>query len=81
MPFTVKARVANVEAQGDQVKVSFIANYTDPVTGERINEEWAKATPNFSNGLYVKPEIVERDGLAVGQGWTLTYVKDEPETP
>lgn len=76
--FTVKAWVNSVErsADGSQVKVSLRANYTDPKTGERVNQEWAKYTPSFSNEFWVTPEVVERDGIEAGQGWTLTYEKD-----
>lgn len=79
MAFTVKAIVNAVEpsTDGEQVKVSYGAHYTDPKTGERVNEEWAKYTPGFSNEMWVKPEVIERDGIEVGQGWTLTYAKDE----
>lgn len=76
MAFTVKARVSGIETQGDQVKVSFTANYTDPETGARVNEEWAKYTPGFQNEMWVKPEVIERDGIAVGQAYTLTYERD-----
>jgi hypothetical protein len=78
MAFTVKATVASVEKQTDgQSKVVFSANYTDPATGERVNTEWAKYTPGFSCNMWVLDEVVERDGLAAGQAYTLTFTKED----
>lgn len=76
MAFTVKARVNSVEPEGDQVKVVFTANYTDLKTGERVNEEWAKYTPGFEHKMWVRPEVIERDGIETGQAYTITYEKD-----
>lgn len=77
MAFTVKATVQLVEKQPDgQSKVRFSANYTDPATGARQNEEWAKYTPGFTCEMWVLDEVVTRDDLAAGQGYTLTFAKD-----
>lgn len=77
MAFTVKTTVRSVEEQADgQSKVSFWAHYTDPATGERVNQEWAKYTPAFNCEMWVLNEVVERDGLAVGEPYTLTFAKD-----
>lgn len=79
MSFSIKARVTAVEpaTDGSQVKVAFNANYTDPVTGERVNEEWAKYTPAFSQEMWVKPEVIDRDSIEVGQCWTFVATKDQ----
>lgn len=77
MSFTVKAKVSTVERQADgQSMVVFSANYVD-ADGNRVNEDWAKATPGFTNTMYVLDDVVTRDGLEPGQAFTLTYAKDE----
>lgn len=76
MAFTVKATVNSVERQGDQVKIRFGANYTDPETGARQNEEWAAATPAFTCEMWVIPEVAKRDDLKIGDQYTLTFAKD-----
>jgi len=76
MGFTVKAKVTNIEAynNGEQ-RVDFMANYVNAI-GERVNQDWAQATPGFSNTLFVKDEVVERQQIQMGDEYTLTYTKD-----
>jgi hypothetical protein len=77
MSFTVKARVSNIEQLNNgQQKVSFSANYTDPTTGERVNQDWAQATPAFQNDIWVLDAVVDSQELEVNQAYTLTYTKD-----
>lgn len=76
MAFTVKARVASLTEYGNQTKITFAANYTDPTTGERVNQEWAEATPAFGNDIWIVNQLVKDQGIAVGQAYTLTYAKD-----
>jgi hypothetical protein len=77
MSFTAKVRISIIEKYGNgQQRVSFTANYTDPKTGERVNQDWAQATPAFSNDIFIIDDVVESQGLKVGQCFTLTYDKD-----
>lgn len=75
MAFTVKAKITNLEPQGNQTKVTFSANYTDD-EGNRVNQDWAEATPGFSNTIWIVNEVVERQGLEVGQPFELLYTKE-----
>lgn len=77
MSFTVKAKVTNVEKYGNgQQKISFMANYTN-AAGERVNEDWAQATPAFNNDIWMRDDVAEGQKLAVGDEYTLTYSKDQ----
>lgn len=75
MAFTVKAKVMNLEPQGNQTKVTFSANYTDD-EGNRVNQDWAEATPGFSNTIWILNRVVESQGLEVGQPFELLYTKE-----
>jgi len=77
MAFTVKARVSEMERQGNQTRVRFSAHYNDPVTGERVNDEWAEFTPAFNNDIWVLNEVAENQGLEVNQNFLLTYQREE----
>lgn len=79
MAFTVKAKITGLEPQGNQTKVTFSANYTDD-NGNRVNIEWAEATPGFSNTIWILNDIAERQALAVGDNFELLYTK-EPKNP
>lgn len=79
MAFTIKARVSGMDNAGDQTLVSFSANYTDPDTGERVNTEWARATPSLILQMHVMNEVVEQLGLKVGQNFTGTFTEDKPK--
>ena len=76
MAFTVKAKITGLELQGNQTKVTYSANYTDN-EGNRVNQEWAEATPGYSNTIWILNEIVERQGLEVGQPFEIFYQKEE----
>jgi len=81
MAFTAKTRVEVADAGDGQAKLTFTANYTDPDTGERVNQEWAKYTPGFSLSMWVLNEVVEANKIESGQPYTLTLAADEDYTP
>lgn len=76
MALTVKARVSNMERQGNQTRINFSAHYNDPVTGERVNQEWAEATPGFNTDMWVLNEVAEREGVQVNDNYLLTLEKE-----
>lgn len=76
MAFTVKAKIANLERQGNQTKITLSANYTDD-EGNRVNQEWAEATPGFSNTIWVLNEVADRQGLEIGQNFDVVYTKEK----
>lgn len=59
---------------GTSVSLSFSANYTDD-NGNRINEDWAVATPALSVSMTVKPEVGEL--FEQGKSYTLTFEREE----
>lgn len=77
MAFTVKAVVSTVQlASPGQKQITFSALYTDPDTGERVNQEWAQATPAFTCVMHVVDDVVSRNTIHVGQRYTLTFDQD-----
>lgn len=54
-------------AEGEST-VTFTANYANEA-GERINEEWAKATPLFTCQMVVLDSVP----FEAGQNYTLTF--------
>lgn len=75
MAFTVKAKITGLEPQGNQTKITFSANYVDD-KGNRVNQDWAEATPGFSNTIWVLNSIVERQQLEVGQPFEILYTME-----
>lgn len=75
MAFTVKAKITGLEPQGNQTKITLSANYTDD-EGNRVNQDWAEATPGFSNTIWVLNSIVESQSLEVGQPFDILYRKE-----
>lgn len=80
MSFTAKTRVQVEDYDDTQKKLTFTANYSDPATGERVNQEWAKYTPAFNLTMYVLNEVVETNGIESGQAYTLLFSQDEVTT-
>lgn len=77
MAFTAKVFVSAVELSGlGQKKITFSALYTDPDTGERVNQEWAQATPAFTCTMHVVNDVVSRNTIHTGQRYTLTFDQD-----
>lgn len=75
MAFTAKTRVSVEDAGSSQKLLRFSANYTD-AEGNRVNEDWAEATPSFNLSMYVVNEVVEANSIETGQEYTLTFEKD-----
>lgn len=73
MAFTVKARVSSVERGPDQTRITFSAHYTDPVTGERVNDDWAQATPAFNTDMTILNDVADQQGVEVNKNYTLTF--------
>ena len=70
---TVKARVMSVQPATDgQRTIGFIANYTDQ-NGARVNQEWAKYTPAYSQTMTVLDGVM--DEFAVGDEVDIVITK------
>jgi hypothetical protein len=58
--------------QETSVKLVFMPNY-----GDKLNEKWAKFTPQLNYEMTVLPEVAEN--FKVGQAFTVTFTPDEAE--
>lgn len=70
MSITAKVVLSSKVEQGDQVILSFGADYADG-----RNKEWAKYTPGLSLTMGVLPEVAEK--FEVGGKYTLTFEPSE----
>lgn len=70
MKTTAKVRLTSKQDSGDQVALTFYADYQDD-----RNKEWAKYTPALSLNMTVLPEVAER--FEVGKPYTLTFENGE----
>lgn len=75
MAFTAKARVSVEDLGNGNSSLRFFANYAD-ADGNRINDDWAEATPIFTMNMTVKNSVVVDNSIASGQEYTLMFSKD-----
>lgn len=69
---TAKVALTSKERTGDQVKLSFHADYADG-----RNKAWAVATPSLQLAMTVKPEV--SDLFELNGRYTLTFSKDDQD--
>lgn len=75
MTVTAKVKCYSKTQTGDNAfSLQFSANYTDD-NGNRINEDWAVATPALSVGMTVNATAAEH--FEQGKSYTLVFEPEE----